>query len=195
MDQLKLLLSLLVILKAERGLEFIPLSCICSYEHFPSSRHSRSHVSFQRGSDPFYFFVFLTTITKRRGILNSFSDGSSPHPLQVFSASFGETFPVRFSSEIFCRDLTSDSKSESKEDSSFSELIQSVRRSSRIEFSGRIWPTNINWKKNPKITTWNFRWNFVLQASRIFVLFRIFAGDPILPKQIHRKFRELLDSF
>lgn len=151
MDQLKLLLSLLVILKAERGLEFIPLSCICSGEHFPSSRHSRSHVSFQRGSDPFYFFVFLTTITKRRGILNSFSDGSSPHPLQLFSASFGETFPDRFSSEIFCRDLTSDSKSESKEDSSSSELIQSVRRSSRIEFSGRIWPTNINWKKILKL--------------------------------------------
>ena len=43
--------------------------------------------------------------------------------------------------------------------------------------------------------TWNFRWNFVLQASRISVLFRIFAGDPILPEQIHRKFRELLESF
>ena len=33
----------------------------------------------------------------------------------------------------------------------------------------------------------------MLQASRISVLFRIFAGDPILPEQIQRKFRELLE--
>jgi len=163
--------------------------------HFSSRRHSRSHVSFQRGSDPFSIFPFLTTITKRRGILNSFSDGFSPHPSQVFSASFGEALLVRFSRGICCRDFTSDSNSESRDDSSFSELIQSVRRSSMIEFSGRIWPENCNWKKERKITTWNFRWNFVLQASRISVLFRIFAGDPILPEQIHRKFRELLESF